>query len=363
MVGDDGESFPIALQDNRKTLFTRGSTNEFLIKVPQRLGKLLYLKVWHDLSGMNSSWYLSYVIIRDIETEEQHIFACDRWLALEKGDGFVSRVLEVSDKKKLTSFGILFRTKTSKDIFDGHLWFSVVGKPSKSTFTRVQRLTCCMSLLFSAMITNAMFYNIGNEPDDSNVTLGPLVFSLKQIIIGIQSSLIALPPNIIILQIFRNLKPRATVSSKYARSCSPAKNAIGDSDFLPVKDDVAKTSGEKGSSPCLPYWFIYIAYSICFLTTLTAATFTLFYSMAWGKEISNQWLSSMLISFFQDAFVTQPLKIFSAAVIISLILKKLPSDFTEKKKSCLKSSSTEHDSEAFKPNEGTKRVEIGRAHV
>ena len=79
--------------------------------------------------------------------------------------------------------------------------------------------------------------------------------------------------------------------------------------------------------------------------------------MAWGKEISNQWLSSMLISFFQDAFVTQPLKIFSAAVIISLILKKLPSDFTEKKNSCLKSSSTEHDLEAFKPDEGTKRVD------
>ena len=358
MVGDDGESCPIALKDKRKTLFTRGSTNDFLIKVPESLGKLLYLKVWHDLSGMNSSWYLSYAIIRDTAVEKQYIFACDSWFALEKGDGSVSRVLEVSDEKQLTSFGILFRTKTSKDIFDGHLWFSVIGKPSKSTFTRVQRLTCCMALLFSAMITNAMFYNIGNEPDDSNVTIGPLVFSLKQLIIGIQSSLIALPPNIIVLQMFRNLRRGATVSSKYARSCSPTtKNAIGDSDFLPLKDDVAKTSGGKGSSPCLPYWFIYIAYSICFFTTLTAATFTLFYSMAWGKEISNQWLSSMLISFFQDAFVTQPLKIFLAAVIISLILKKLPSDFTEKKKSCLKSSSKEHDSEAFKPDEGTKRVD------
>jgi len=51
--------------------------------------------------------------------------------------------------------------------------------------------------------------------------------------------------------------------------------------------------------------------------------------MAWGKEISNKWLSSMLISLFQDAFITQPLKIFLAALIISSIIKKLPSDFKE----------------------------------
>ena len=354
IVGEEGESCPLALKDKNKTLFTRGSTNEFLVLFPERLGKLLYLKVWHDLSGINSSWYLSYVIIRDTQTEEQYIFSCDRWFALEKEDGSVSRVLQVSDKKELTSFGILFRTKTSKDIFDGHLWISVVGKPSKSNFTRVQRLTCCTSLLFSVMITNAMFYNIGNEPDNSTVNLGPLSFSLKQIMIGVQSSLIALPLNIIVLQIFRNLKPRAKVCSKYTSSCSPRKNSVSESDFIPDKDESEKTN-KKGSNPCLPHWFIYIAYSLCFLITMTAATFTLFYSMAWGKEISNKWLSSMLISFVQDAFVTQPLKIVFAAVLISLILKKLPSDFTESKSSSTKTKGKERDPETFEAEEAVKK--------
>lgn len=353
VVGEEGESSPIALIDQNKTLFTRGSTNEFLISLPERLGKLLYLKVWHDLSGINSSWFLSYVIIRDTQTEEQYIFACDRWFAVEKEDGSVSRVLQVSDSKELTSFGILFRTKTSKDMFDGHLWISVVAKPSKSKFTRVQRLTCCMSLLFSAMITNAMFYNIGNEPDTSTVTLGPLTFSVKQIVIGIQSSLIALPLNIIVLQIFRNLKLRETVCSKYKRSCSSSKNSVGVSD-LSVKDDSAAKKTGKASNPCLPHWFVYIAYSLCFLITMAAATFTLFYSMAWGKEISNKWLSSMLISFVQDAFVTQPLKIFLAAVIISLFLKKLPSDFTKKKDSARKTRGQERNPVKFDPEEAIK---------
>ena len=355
MVGEDGESGPIALKDQSKTLFTRGSTNEFLVSLPKRLGKLLFLKMWHDLSGINSSWYLSYVIIRDTQTEEQYIFACDRWFALEKGDGSVSRVLHVSDTKQLTSFGILFRTKTSKDMFDGHLWISVVGKPSKSTFTRVQRLTCCMSLLFSTMITNVMFYNIGNEPDNSTVHFGPLTFSIKQVMIGVQSSLIALPLNIIVLQIFRNLKPAPAFCSKYKRSCSSSKNSVGTSDFLPDNQELEKTD-KKGASPCLPHWLVYIAYILCFVTTLTAATFTLFYSMAWGKEISNKWLSSMLISFIQDAFVTQPLKIFLAAVVISLILKKLPSDFTESKTSTSKTSVQERDLVTFDSEQAIQKA-------
>lgn len=328
LVGEEGQSNPIALTDEKKVLFTRGSANEFLLLLPENLGKLLYLKIWHDLSGIDSSWYLSYVIIRNTQTSERYIFVCDRWLALEKGDGSVSRVLQVSDAKELTSFGILFRTKTSKDIFDGHLWISVVAKPSNSEFTRVQRLTCCMSILFSAMITNAMFYNVGNTPDNSTVSVGPLTFSLRQVIIGVQSSLIALPLNIIVLQIFRNLKPKATVSSKYTRPCSRNRNAVGASDDWSVNDVPDKKNAE-ASRPRLPHWFIFIAYFMCIIIIMTAATFTLFYSMQWGKEISNKWLSSMLISFFQDAFITQPLKIFLAALIISSIIKKLPSDFKE----------------------------------
>jgi len=355
LVGEEGQSNPIALTDEKKVLFSRGSTNEFLLLLPENLGKLLYLKIWHDLSGIDSSWYLSYVIIRNTQTSERYIFVCDRWLALEKGDGSVSRVLQVSDAKELTSFGILFRTKTSKDIFDGHLWISVVAKPSKSGFTRVQRLTCCMSILFSAMITNAMFYNIGNTPDNSTVSVGPLTFSLRQVIIGVQSSLIALPLNIIVLQIFRNLKPKATVSSKYTRPCSRNRNAVGASDDWSVNDVPDKKNTEV-SGPRLPHWFIFIAYFMCIIIIMTAATFTLFYSMQWGKEISNKWLSSMLISFFQDAFITQPLKIFLAALIISSIIKKLPNDFEENPNSFDRKTSSKGPGRQleFEPEEAIK---------
>ncbi len=56
------------------------------------LGPLNYLRVWHDNSGEGkfASWYLSYIIIRDIYTKQEYYFICNKWFAVEKGDGQVS---------------------------------------------------------------------------------------------------------------------------------------------------------------------------------------------------------------------------------------------------------------------------------
>lgn len=59
---------------------------------------------------------------------------CDYWFVLERGDGLVRRVILVSDKKELISFGIFFCIKIFKDIFDGYFWIFVVGKLFKSNF-------------------------------------------------------------------------------------------------------------------------------------------------------------------------------------------------------------------------------------
>ena len=270
------------------------------------------------MTGNDSSWYLSYVIVRDLVSNDQWIFACDQWFALEKEDGAVDRIIPVSNNKELTSFKTLFRTKTSKDLFDGHLWISILAKPPKSTFTRVQRASCCLSLLYTAMITNAMFYNVGGKPDTSTFTLGPFTFSLKQIMIGIQSSFIALPVNVVILQIFRNVRQKephfGQNSEKYNETLSLNQHKLGE------KEGLSKPKG-------LPHWCVYIAWALCYSTSLVSATFTLFYSMMWGNDTSTQWLSSMMISFFQDAFVTQPVKVFLIALIFAALIKKLPSDF------------------------------------
>ncbi|XP_048585280.1 uncharacterized protein LOC5502169 isoform X2 [Nematostella vectensis] len=344
IFGEQGQSGPIALKDEDKQLFTVGAVNTFLVPLDYSLGPLLYLRVWHDLSGYDSSWYLNFIIVRDLQANVKWVFVCDRWLALEKDDGLADRVLLVSTDKDLKTFKTLFNTKISNDLFDGHLWMSIVKKPPKSSFTRVQRLTCCMSLLYTTMMTSAMFYNVGGKQDNSTLTLGPITLSIRQIMIGVQSSLIALPGNLIILQIFRNITPRGEEKKQTKR-----QKAYEVEDTSDESECYSKTAEEKGENAVdkenkgvekkkklcpeqIPYWFLYVAWALAISMILVSATITLFYSMMWGKEISNQWLSSMLVSFFQDAFVTQPIKVCALAVFVAAVLKTLPQEFSDAKK-------------------------------
>lgn len=72
----------------------------------------------------------------------------------------------------LLSFSNLFFTKTTKDFNDGHLWISVISRPPSSHFTRVQRVSCCFSLLLCTMLTSIMFYGIPKDPSDQVMDLG-----------------------------------------------------------------------------------------------------------------------------------------------------------------------------------------------
>lgn len=66
----------------------------------------------------------------------------------------------------------LFFMKASKDFSDGHLWYSVISRPPSSTFTRVQRVSCCFSLLLCTMLTSIMFYGIPSDPSEQTMDLG-----------------------------------------------------------------------------------------------------------------------------------------------------------------------------------------------
>ncbi|CAF1671167.1 unnamed protein product, partial [Didymodactylos carnosus] len=59
----------------------------------------------------------------------------------------------------------------------------------------------------------------------------------------------------------------------------------------------------------LPHWTIYIAWTLVILSILTCSFFVILYSMEWGKTRSNEWLTTMMLSFGQSILVIDPLKV------------------------------------------------------
>ena len=309
IYGEDRETDAVPLTYNtmcNKKLFGRGSVNVFMLSVKEPLGELSHIKLWHDNSGRNPQWFVNKVVIRELKANKTWFFVCNRWLAAERDDGKIERVLYVSSPAEIHSFKNKFYSRTSTGLGDGHIWLSVVARPPTSPFTRVQRTSCCLTVLMSAMVTNAMFYQFGAEESSNSFRIGPFILSWQQIIIGIQSAMIVVPINLLIVFIFRNIKAKDEVAHAYdTNNDNPSE---------------AKSGGR------LPRFFVYVGWTLCFLASMTAATFTVFYSMMWGTEISNKWLTSILVSFSQDVFFIQPIKVIIVASLLAIIIRKTPED-------------------------------------
>ncbi|XP_058257289.1 polycystin-1-like protein 2 [Hemibagrus wyckioides] len=484
LLGSEGESEPHHLTDPDKPVFERGGTDMFLLTTPFSLGELQSIRLWHDNSGKHPAWYVNKVMVQDLETGQKWHFLCSSWLAIDVGECTLDKVFPAASETDLKRFSNLFYMKTTKDFQDGHIWFSVINRPPNSNFTRVQRVSCCFSLLLCTMLTSIMFWGIPTDPSEQTMDLGKIEFTWQQVMIGIQSSIIMFPINLLIVSIFRSVRPRerrkdqtpkqsktdfvkqgktgrvsptqppspqsdhreitpdavtkdikriAQSLSKALRSPMPRidpekmdinallslvediicqQNRAGEFYSDTSKKDLAislgavnlherspdKIPNEKhsifrqylykqlqnvekelrllgpsrfskpesyiqavlqvqgmkrllepylssssnrdqvscssslgedhgGDKKCcqkgLPWWFVFVGWILVAATSGVSAYFTMMYGLTYGTDRSISWLISMVVSFFESLFITQPIKVLGFAVFFALVLKRV----------------------------------------
>ncbi len=124
----------------------------------------------------------------------------------------------VAGKEELQSFNYVFSTRSKQNLFDGHIWLSVVTRPARSSFTRVQRLTACLAILFSTMLANIISFSwrisVSPEEDTILLTIGPYKMISYALTMGILSAIIATPVNLIVVVLFSKRKIRINDASK-----------------------------------------------------------------------------------------------------------------------------------------------------
>ena len=67
--GDMGmsETRELVLNTNgSQPLFERNSRDTFVISLPENLGRIFKVQIWHNNAGAHPSWYLSRCIVRDV---------------------------------------------------------------------------------------------------------------------------------------------------------------------------------------------------------------------------------------------------------------------------------------------------------
>ncbi|NXO69413.1 PK1L2 protein, partial [Phainopepla nitens] len=474
LYGLDGESEPHHLNDPDTPVFERGGVDVFLLCTFFPLGELQSIRLWHDNSGDSPSWYVNRVLVHDLTWDQKWYFLCNSWLAIDIGECVLDKVFPVATEQDMKQFSNLFFMKTSQGFQDGHIWYSVFSRSPRSSFTRAQRVSCCFSLLLCTMLTSIMFWGVPKDPAEQKMDLGKIEFTWQEVMIGFESSLLMFPINLLIVQIFRNTRPRpaqqgrekkpekngrvspslpATPEATQAASLTPEADIrrIANSLFKALKApsltsasdleksnintllslvediicqqnragqgfyDESKKDGsvivtlgatdiqektrsptpekricgqlkysdyrhclyvqlqhvemelellgphkfqmpqsytqavcqvqhmknllenqicssasisegdDKKSSPGrgLPWWFVFIAWFLVAATSGVSGFFTMLYGLHYGKENSIKWLISMVISFLESLFITQPLKVLGFAAFFALVLKKV----------------------------------------
>ena len=236
----------------------------------------------------------------------RYLFVCEEWLAIDSPDGRTSKTLRVSTLDTQVNSGLLLRHNANRKLFDDHIWLSVIYKNPWSRFTRKQRLSVCLALLFLTMITNAMWYQTDQNSSSGVFSFGPITISMTELMNSIWSSLIVIPPIMLITNIFLNLRPRDAPKQDVPFD-EPGSN---DDLWVPPKKKFQ-----------FPYWCIYVAWILIVLSVLVSAFFIILYSFQWGGATTNAWLAAFFLSLFESVVFIQPVKVIFHCV--SMLLSKM----------------------------------------
>ena len=281
-------SFVVPRQDSSGRLAKRKKVRLVNILLKFLIGRLKL----SPLSYSSENWHLvfSYFL--------RYYFLCGQWLAVDEGDCLIYKVLPVASREEVTGFGQLFFDHTRRKLFDEHLWLSVIGRPVRSNFTRLQRLSTILCLLFTTMISNAMWYGRANIEHDRIIKVGPLTLSAATLLVSLFGSLTVIPVNTLIVTLFRKHRPKDW----------PTDDTLVSTVGSQQTQDKKKKKWWKEKYP-LPFWCAYIAWALVVAFTLTSMLFIIFYSAEWGKEKSEEWLSSLVLSVIESVLLFQPLKV------------------------------------------------------
>jgi polycystin 1L2 len=276
------------------------------------MGNFTGIKIWHDNSGKTSkesSWYLKHIIIHDLQTREKTYFICEKWFAVDKDDFKIERVLFPSLDEEKHNYKYLLAKQAKHKLSDEHLWFSIFARPVQSSFTRLDRLTCCFVLLSISMLMNIMYYGVDTSSSTDGIKIGTYVnLTVQQISVGVITSLIVFPPSILLVQLFKRIKRRHSRISKIREILQGPVEKQHDIKFLLAKKK--QTSGLK-----FPWWFRVFAYMLSFAFASVSLFFVIIKGLVFGNDKVTKWVTSIIVSFFTSAFLTQPIKVIKKTII------------------------------------------------
>ncbi|XP_044035256.1 polycystin-1 isoform X2 [Siniperca chuatsi] len=196
----------------RDGAFQRGSLDQFHLETDDNLGEVWKIRIWHDNTGLDPSWYIQHVVVWDPQTDHMFFFQLEDWLSVEnQKNGSVEKEVLASCPEELSQFRRVFTSQLMFGMVEHHLWLSLWERPAHSRFTRGQRVTCSALMLHLYLALGALWYGaVGAEGHSGPVSAQLLVYA-ETVAAGMTIAVLVFPLQCFLCFLFRKTHSQVTV--------------------------------------------------------------------------------------------------------------------------------------------------------
>ncbi|XP_077481712.1 polycystin-1 isoform X2 [Stigmatopora argus] len=196
----------------RDGAFRRGGLDQFHVETDDNLGEVWKIRIWHDNTGLDPSWYLQHVVVWDPVTDHMFFFLVDDWLSAENAkNGTLEKEILASCPKDLSRFRRILSSQLLFGIAERHLWLSLWRRPNGALFTRAQRVTCGALSLHLYLASAALWYGaVGSRQRQAPVS-ARLALNVETLAVGMVLSALLFPLQCLICFLFRKVHTQESV--------------------------------------------------------------------------------------------------------------------------------------------------------
>lgn len=339
LIGKDAVSDIHRLEHPTFQILFRAAVDSFLLTTKEDLGDIHSLHVWHNNAGRSPHWYLSRVKVQNVNTKQSWLFLCRSWFGLGKASGKIERTFLVSNQEIRLKKKDYFLIKLSKELEDSHVWLSLFSHVVPGPFNRVERISCCLTIMLSSLLFNIMFFSGEQERQVISVQRR----YLKSIYIGFVSALFSFPLHLTMISLFRHSREKyldhktgkweerryslfvyessaESINLNWNAQCPSTPNTNCNNNFSGVRKLIHRVL-DFLKSPQFPWWCRYVSWALVFLISTVASFFIILYGLTYGYTTSLEWFIAAMTSFFESVFLLQTLKIALISAISTIFMK------------------------------------------
>lgn len=239
----------------------------------------------------------------------RYIFVCDQWFDSESGDCRVARVLNAKEYDNVLPFQEL----AAYILFEHHAWISVLLRPIKSNFTRIQRLSCLLGNIFITMIISALLIKTRQQNETvSELAVGVFRFSIENFINSVIAVTLSTIITLAVSFIFKHSKSENNYSNKdsiFRRAYRKLNDKVHFDSSAVAGIYWSPAEGAIKYNSILPHFCVYIGWTILAIIIISSTYIMVMFSSVWQLVKSEEWMTGVLVAIVFSFVVIEGLKV------------------------------------------------------